>query len=308
MTFNGHNDKLSIAQGEFVSGRCRTWYRVTSHATLNKATTKPPLVVLHGGPGAGHDYLTNYAELASDGRSVIHYDQVGCARSSHFPKAGTEFFNIPLFVKQLGELLSHLKIDNYHLLGHSWGGMLAIEQALTRDKRLKSLVLASTPPSISAWMEAAERLWALQSDEDQIAVDAAYSSGNFQTPEFLQAVANYYTRHVGNFKVKPHGLANSDTELENDGHTYELMWGHYEFLVTGSLAKWDRTIELESIRIPTLVLVGQYDQIDGEVVENFKRYLTNGVYVTVPDSSHVPHLENPQETLTAVSSFLSLND
>src|SRR5580692_10037350 len=92
-----------------------------------------PLVTLHGGPGATHDYLLSMADLAAGGRAVVFYDQTGNGNSTHFPDRGADFYTVEKFARELASLVAHLGIaDGYHVLGQSWGGMLAQEHAITR--------------------------------------------------------------------------------------------------------------------------------------------------------------------------------
>jgi L-proline amide hydrolase len=133
----------------------RTWYRITG--ALEGA--KPPLVILHGGPGCTHDYVDSFKGLAKDGRPVVHYDQLGNGRSTHLRDKGADFWTPPLFLAELDNLLGHLGIaSSYHLLGQSWGGMLAAEHAVRRPKGLKALVIADSPASMELWLQAANEL------------------------------------------------------------------------------------------------------------------------------------------------------
>ncbi len=125
-----------------IEGR-ETWYRVTGDLS-----TGVPLVLLHGGPGAAHNYLDSLTRLASEDRAVVHYDQVGCGLSTHLPEAPKEFWTVQLFLDELSALLAHLGIaDNYDVLGQSWGGMLGAEHAITRPKGLRKLILSNSPAS-----------------------------------------------------------------------------------------------------------------------------------------------------------------
>ncbi|QDP97778.1 alpha/beta fold hydrolase [Microlunatus elymi] len=108
----------------------RTWYRVTGD--LDHRSERAPLVVLHGGPGAAHNYTLMMANLANQGRAVIHYDQLGCGESTHLPEAPADFWTVQLFVDELRAVVDHLGVgDRFHLLGQSWGGMLAPEVVLS---------------------------------------------------------------------------------------------------------------------------------------------------------------------------------
>ena len=131
-----------------------TWYRITGDLGADAT----PLVVVHGGPGAPHDYLLRYADLAQAGRAVIHYDQIGCGLSTHLPEKGGDFWTPQLFVDELENLIDHLgQRAGFHVLGQSWGGMLGAEYGVRRPKGLKSLVIANSPASMDLWTSEAMR-------------------------------------------------------------------------------------------------------------------------------------------------------
>lgn len=115
-----------------------TWFRVTGDLRTEDAGAPAPLLVLHGGPGATHDYLLSLADLAGGGRAVVHYDQLGNGRSTHLPDRGAEFWTVELFVRELHNLVGDLGIaGRHHVLGQSWGGFLAQEYALTHPPGLR---------------------------------------------------------------------------------------------------------------------------------------------------------------------------
>src|SRR5437764_1350925 len=125
--------------GPFAHGE--TWYRVTGDLEPGGAGEAEgrglaPLVVLHGGPGAAHDYTLRMADIAAaTGLAVVHYDQLGCGRSTHLPDKGEDYWTVELFLDELQNLLQALGIGaSYHLLGQSWGGMLAAEHAVRRPE------------------------------------------------------------------------------------------------------------------------------------------------------------------------------
>src|SRR5881394_86143 len=138
-----------------------TWYRIDGELRPDDPGAPAPLVVLHGGPGATHDYLLSLADLA-EGRAVIHYDQLGNGRSTHYPGRGADFWTVDLFVRELHNLVDSLGIaDRHHILGQSWGGFLAQEYALTHPPGLRGLVLANTAASFPDFIAEANRLRAL---------------------------------------------------------------------------------------------------------------------------------------------------
>ncbi len=142
----------------FAGEDAETWYRVTGELRPGDSAVPAPLVVLHGGPGATHDYLLSLADLA-DGRAVVHYDQLGNGRSTHYPDRGADFWTVDLFVRELHNLVGALGIaDRHHVLGQSWGGFLGQEYALTHPPGLCALVLADTAASFPDFVAEANRL------------------------------------------------------------------------------------------------------------------------------------------------------
>jgi L-proline amide hydrolase len=136
----------------------RTWYRIVGPSGGTTAD-RFPLVTLHGGPGATHDYILAMADLACDGRAVIFYDQLGNGRSTHLPERGADFWTVDLFVRELHNLVDALGLRRgHHVLGQSWGGFLAQEYALTRPPGLQSLVLADTAASFPDFLAECNRL------------------------------------------------------------------------------------------------------------------------------------------------------
>lgn len=142
--------------GEMFSENILTSYRIYG----DRKSLLTPLIILHGGPSGGFDYLLNYRRLADDGRMVIFYDQYGCGRSTHFPHADASFWTIARYLRQLTQLINHLGIGHgYSILGHSWGGMLAAEHACLQPAGLRGAILASSPASIALWQQEGIRLF-----------------------------------------------------------------------------------------------------------------------------------------------------
>ena len=145
---------MNQTEGRARFGAYETWYRITGD--LN--TGKTPIFLLHGGPGAAHNYLDSYKLLANDGRPVIHYDQIGCGNSTHLPEKGGDYWTPQLFVDELENLIDNLgQRAGFHVLGQSWGGMLGAEYGARRPKGLKSLVIANSPASMALWTSEAMR-------------------------------------------------------------------------------------------------------------------------------------------------------
>lgn len=177
-----------------------TWYKVIGGDW--KAPDAIPLIIIHGGPGACHDYLLPHSDLARSDRPVIFYDQIGNGRSSHFPdKAGDEaFWTVDLFVRELNNLLAYLDLQDKPIdaYGHSWGGMLAAVWAATSKEstNLRRLVISSSLASMDLWRQGVEALRKQLPPDVQDVLDKAEKELNFQTPEYEAAVEIFYKRHL----------------------------------------------------------------------------------------------------------------
>jgi len=133
-----------------------TWYRVVG----DLKSSKTPVMILHGGPGAGHNYCEPIADvLAQTGRAGVLYDQIGCGNSTHLPDKPKEFWTPELFMEELVLLTEHLGISNkYNIVGQSWGGMLGMQFAIQKPKGLNAMVIADSPASMEVWVSEANKL------------------------------------------------------------------------------------------------------------------------------------------------------
>jgi L-proline amide hydrolase len=278
-----------------------TWFRVTGE--LGGAT---PLVVVHGGPGAPHDYLLRYADLARDGRAVIHYDQFGCGRSTHRPDAPDAFWTLNLFLRELDALLRHLGIaERYALLGQSWGGVLSAEHALTHPPGLRALVLANTPASIALWVSEANRLRAELPVKVQATLLRHEATGSTRDPEYHAACEVFYRRHLCRLDPLPPEVAATDAALHANMQVFEAMNGPSEFHVIGSMRHWTIVERLHDIAVPTLLVSGRHDEATPATVQPFADHIPNVRWALFEHSSHSPHVEEPDSCRRAVSEFLA---
>lgn len=292
--------KQDYIYGEFFYENMLTSYRVYG----DPESPLTPLVIIHGGPSGGFDYLLNYHQLSKDGRMVIFYDQLGCGRSTHFPYAGKDFWTIPRYIKQLQQVISHLGIENkYSILGHSWGGMLAAEWACQCPSGLVGTVFASAPAKIQTWRDESERLFrTIFSVSDEFFVKEIMLARAYQNPP--EQLQQYYASHVYMLEDEKEHIQRSNAQFNADPTAYHAMWGVNEIAATGSLSEWDITDRLKNISFPCLVLHGEFDQATLLVVQPFIDEISNSHIVTVPGSSHNPHEENTTPCLVAVDNFL----
>jgi L-proline amide hydrolase len=283
-----------------------TWYRVVGDLDAPGA----PLVLLHGGPGAAHDYLEPLAEPSDfGGRACVLYDQIGCGRSQHLPHAPREFWSVDLFCRELDALLTHLGIaGRYHVLGQSWGGMLGMEHAVRRPAGLRSLVVANSPASMRLWVQEANRLRELLPDDVQETLRRHEEAGTTDSAEYQDAMMRFYERHVCRRIPFPEPLRRTFQQIEDEPTVYHTMNGPSEFHVIGTLADWDITPRLPEIQAPTLVISGEYDEATPAVVEPLVAAIPGVRWELFDGASHSTHLEQPEQFVETVAPFLAAHD
>lgn len=287
-------------EGRLTRGDEHTWYQVTGEIGAH-----PTVVVLHGGPGATHDYLLPLRDLAAPGRAVVLYDQVGNGRSSHAPGAPSSTWTVARFLEELDQLLDELGIgDDYVLFGQSWGGMLATEHAVRRPPGLRGLIIANSPASMPLWLHAAADLRAALPEAIQRTLTTHEAAGTTDEPDYVEAMHYYYRRHVCRISPWPAELEATLTEIDVDPTVYHTMNGPSEFHVTGSLRDWSIVERLARIAVPTLVLTGRYDEATPETVRPFLENIPGARGVVLPRSSHMPHLEEPELFRRIVRDYL----
>jgi L-proline amide hydrolase len=285
----------------------QTWYRITE--TKGADPDRLPLVVLHGGPGAAHDYLDRFAQLATSGRRVIHYDQFGCGRSSHRPDKGAEYWTVRLFLDELDALLAHLGIaGGYHLLGQSWGGMLAAEHAVLRPAGLRGLVIANSPASMHTWVAEANRLRAALPPEVQATLLRHEAAGTTDDPAYAAAVQVFYERHLCRMTPFPEEVQRTFAALEAEPTVYHTMNGPSEFHVVGSIRDWTIEVRLPQIDAATLVISGRHDEATEACVRPYAEQIPGARWVIFEQSSHMPHVEETDAVMALVGDFLAGHD
>jgi L-proline amide hydrolase len=295
----------ATSEGRVAFRDGETWYRVTGE--LGAGAT--PLVVLHGGPGATHDYVSSLAELASTGRAVVHYDQLGCGRSTHFADRGGEFYDVQLFLDELDALLAHLGIaGRYHVLGQSWGGMLGAEHAIRRPAGLRSLVISNSPASMELWVREAARLRLDLPAEVRDTLDRHEADGTTEHPDYVAATQVFYDRHVCRIVPNPPEVLASFAALQEDPTVYHTMNGPNEFFCIGTLRSWTVVDEVRAINVPTLLLSGHFDEATPATVQPYFDGIPDVRWEQFERSSHMPFVEEPEAYRAVVAGFLAAHE
>jgi proline-specific peptidase len=259
----------------------------------------PALLILHGGPGMGHEYLENLSSLASSKQKVVLYDQLGCGKSD-CPN-DPERWKIPRFVREVDMVRNTLNLDRVIILGQSWGGMLTIEYLLTKPQGVIGAILSN---SLSSAILMGKEIMRLKNELPQSILDVLKANeiaGTTDSSEYKQATAAFYSRHIFRMDPLPQEILEA---LQSSNQVYEVMWGKNEFSITGNLKSWDRTADLNQIELPVKVISGEFDESTPEVNRVLSEGLVNSDWTLMPGCSHLPNLENPQPYMALIQDFM----
>lgn len=275
----------------------RTWYRIVGD--VGPAAETPPLLVLHGGPGFPHDYLEDLARLADGGRPVVFYDQLGCGRSDH--PDDPALWVMETFVKEIDAVREGLGLDRIHLLGHSWGGWLALEYVLRRPGGLAGLVLASTCASLPAFGAETRRLKESLPRDVQETIDLHEAAGTTDEQAYVEATMAYYERWLCRLDPYPEHVMFSLSNIREE--IYGIMQGP-EWNVTGNLKDWDVSDRLGELDLPVLVTSGRYDEMTPALVQPLVDGIRGAEHVRFANSAHLAMAEEPERYARVVEDFL----
>ncbi|QOU07564.1 proline iminopeptidase-family hydrolase [Pseudomonas fluorescens] len=291
---------MQVREGYADFREHRTWFRVTGDLNSGRL----PLIIAHGGPGCTHDYVDSFKDLAATGRAVVHYDQLGNGRSTHLREAPSDFWTVELFLAELNNLIAHLGIRDYALLGQSWGGMLGAEHAVRQPVGLKALIIANSPASMALWCQAAKELRQALPAEVQATLQRHEDAGTTDSAEYRAASDVFYARHVCRIQPMPAEVARTFAAIDADPTVYHAMNGPTEFHVIGSLRTWSIIERLASIQVPTLLISGRFDEATPATVQPFADGIANVQWQIFEQSSHMPHVEEREACMACVAGFL----
>lgn len=259
------------------------------------------VLCLNGGPGLPCDYLREpHGFLAGQGYQVVAFDQLGCGASSCPDRP--ELWTIDRYVEEVEQVRQQLGLGDVHLLGHSWGGWLAIEYMAKYGDRVKSLVFADTCANMPHLTGELMRLRAALGPETQAMMLAHEADGTTDHPEYQAAITLLNYRHVCRLPEAPESLQYS--REHSNKVIYNTMQGPNEFLYTGNLRHWDRWGELENIRCPAMIVVGRHDEITPACAMEMHQRLPDSRVVVFPNSSHMPFHEEPEMYRDQLLAFL----
>ncbi|MGZ4031154.1 MAG: proline iminopeptidase-family hydrolase [Tumebacillaceae bacterium] len=267
------------------------WYQIIGEGNST------PLIVLHGGPGSTGRGFDKLAPLGED-RPIVIYDQLGCGFSDR--PDDPSLWQLDRFIEELAQVREALGLDEVHILGHSWGTMLAASYLLTKPSGVKSVIMSS--PCLSAFRWAEDQAIHLKGfpQEMQDVVARCEAEGTTDSEEYYQAMTEYYKRHLCRVEQPA-----SDPNRQSGKQVYMTMWGPSEFCATGNLKTYDVTDRLHEIDIPTLFLCGRYDEARPETLAYYQSLIPGSEMHVFEHSSHKAVVEETEEFVRVIGEFLN---
>ncbi len=293
---------MNIREGKIPFKGFETYYRI-----VNPEGKNTPLVLLHGGPGSTHNYFEVLDSIAEKtDRPLVMYDQIGCGES--MVTGHPELFTAEVWMDELDNLREHLNLQEMHLLGQSWGGMLAIWYAIERKpKGIKSYILSSTLSSAKLWKEEQYRRISYMSQEKQDAIKHAIDNEDYSYQPYLDVVDEFMELYcAGSFgEDAPECLTRPKV---SGAEAYIVGWGQNEFSPTGTLSEYDFTDRLCEISEPSLVISGQIDLSSPFIAKTMYDNLPNAEWELFQFSRHMPYVEENEKYIEVLSKWLNKND
>lgn len=250
---------------------------------------KVKILLLNGGPGATHEYFECFENfLPPEGIEFIYYDQLGCGNSDN--PNDTSIWDLSRYVEELEQVRKALNLnkENCYLLGHSWGGILAMEYALKYQANIKCLIISNMMSSCPDYGKYADEVLAKQMDQKVLdTIRRIEATKDFDNPGYMTLLrSNYYVHHLCRMPLDqwPEPVNRSLNKLNVS--LYVTMQGPSEFGISGKLENWNRFADLSSLSIPVLTIGAKYDTMDPDHMSKMASQAKNGSYLYCPNGSH----------------------
>lgn len=286
---------------ETPKGKFRVWTkRIGNNPTIK-------LLLLNGGPGATHEYFECMESfLPKEGIEFIYYDQLGCGNSDN--PNDTALWDLPRFVEEVEQVRVALGLDaqNFFLLGHSWGGILALEYALKYQDHLKGLIISNMMSSCPDYGKYAQDVLSKQFDPKVLdTIRQIEARKDFSNPKYMELLMpHFYAKHVCRIPLAdwPEPMSRSLNKINQS--LYVTMQGPSEFGISGKLEKWDRKADLPKLKLPVLTIGGQFDTMDPEHMKWMAGQVQHGTYLYCEKGSHMSLYDDQETYMKGLIRFL----
>jgi proline-specific peptidase len=262
-----------------------------------------PLLVVHGGPGLPHDYLSSLKRLA-DEREVIFWDQLGCGKSDC--PSDPALWTMDRSVAEMDAVVKALGLNRFHVFGNSWGGMLAQQYALDVTSTAVSLVISNSIASIPEFTKMVARLKSELDDATQWAIDRHEGAGTTHSPEYQAAIRTWNETYL--CRARPWPTELEDAFRNMGAEIFETMFGPSDFHIVGTIRNWDVFDRLTEISLPTLVLAGRFDECVPEHMWLMHQRIRGSQFELFEKSAHMPFIEEPDRFDSVMRDFLRRHD
>jgi len=305
LDYSGRDDLLAggvkLIPIETPAGTFRVWTKRVGNNPRVK------VLLLHGGPGATHEYLEAFdSYFPAAGIEYYYYDQLGSAYSDQPDRP--ELWELPRFVEEIEQVRRALKLDreNFYLFGHSCGGLFGIEYALKYQEHLKGLVISNMMASIPAYNEYAQKVLMPAMDPVVLAeIKSLEAAGDFENPRYMELlIPNHYEQHLLRMPAEQWPDPVQRTFKHLNTKIYVPMQGPSELGASGKLVNWDRFADLGKIAVPTLVIGARYDTMDPAHMEQMAKVVQRGRYLFCPNGSHMALYDDQQIYVDGVIKFV----
>lgn len=268
---------------------------------------KIKLLLLNGGPGATHEYFECFESfLPQEGIEFIYYDQLGCGLSDN--PNDTAMWDLDRYVEEVEQVRKSLNLtnDNFYLLGHSWGGILAMQYALKYQDNLKGLIISNMMCSIPDYAKYADNVLAKQLEPKVLdTIRMIEKKGDFSNPKYMELLQpHFYAKHICRIPLEqwPEPMTRSFGKMNQS--LYVTMQGPSEFGVGGKLINWDVKSQLKNIKTPTLTIGGTHDTMDPEHMKLMSTLVQKGRFLLCPNGSHMDMYDDQKNYFPGLIQFI----
>ena len=282
----------------------QVYYRIVGE---KKENNKKPLLLLHGGPGSTHNYFEILDKVSLlDDRQLIMYDQLGCGNS--FVEGHPELWTLKTWIDELKEIRNHLNLNEVHILGQSWGGMLEIAYISDENPEgIKSVILSSTLSESQLWGKEQHRRIKYLPQEDQDAIEQAEKTGNYDTKEYAFANDHFMKRHC-NYIIDENTPECLTRKKKFGNEAYNVAWGPNEFTPVGNLKDFNYTEKLKNWKVPSLIISGTSDLSSPLVSKTMFDNIPGARWELFEDSRHCVFVDQNEKYIKLLIEWMNKYD
>jgi proline iminopeptidase len=305
LDYSGRNDALSGGVKMIAVETPKGTFHVWTKRVGNNPRIK--VLLLHGGPGFTHEYLEAAdSYFPGAGIEYYYYDQLGSYYSDQ--PDDPDLWDTSRFVEEVETVRKALGLgpENFYLLGHSWGGILATEYALKYQQNLKALIISNMVGSVPLYNEYASKVIFPQMDPAVLAeIKKLEETGGTEKPRYMELlIPHHYEKHILRMPAAdwPDPVKRAFKHI--NPNVYVPMQGPSELGASGKLLHWDRMADLSKIQVPTLMIGARYDTMDPELMKKMADMVKRGRYLYCPNGSHLDMYDDQKTYFDGLIAFI----